>query len=74
MKNYKRSEIQEIMNTIANEFKGKIKVIKLTKSQKKYLEMMRNGQHISNYRQKTFQQLIDLGLVSTNSLGKTKII
>ena len=74
MKNYKRSEIQEMINLIANEFKGKIEVIKLTKSQKEYLEMIRNGKHISNYRQKTFKQLIDLGLVSTNSLGKTKII
>jgi len=74
VKNYKRNEIQEMINSIADEFKGKMEVNKLTKSQKKYLQMIRNGQHISNYRQKTLQQLINLGLVSTNSLGQTKII
>ena len=74
MKNYKRSEIQEMINSIANELKTKIEVIKLTKSQKTLLSLIENNQRVSAYRQRTLRQLLDLGIVKTNSLGQIKIV
>lgn len=74
MKNYTKKEIQKMINSIATEFSSKIVTIKLTKNQKELIQMIKNNEFISLRRGKTLRQLIDLGLVKTNSLGKITLI
>lgn len=74
MKNYTTKEIQKIVDSIAIEFSSKIATVKLTKNQKELIEMIKNNEFISLRRGKTLRQLIDLGLVKTNSLGEITLI
>ena len=74
MKNYTTKEIQKMVNSIATEFSSKIVTVKLTKNQKELIQMIKNNEFISLRRGKTLRQLIDLGLVKTNSLGKITLI
>ena len=74
MKNYTTKEIQKMVNSIATEFSSKIVTVKLTKNQKELIEMIKNNEFISLRRGKTLRQLIDLGLVKTDSLGKITLI
>lgn len=74
MKNYTVKEIKKMVDSIAKEFSSKIVTVKLTKNQKELIEMIKNNEFISLKRGKTLRQLIDLGLVKTNSLGKITLI
>lgn len=74
MKNYTTKEIKKMVDSIATELSSKIVTIKLTKNQKELIQMIKNNEFISLRRGKTLRQLIDLGLVKTNSLGKITLI
>jgi len=74
MKNYTRNEIQNMINSISKEFSSKIQIVKLSKSQKEMIEMIKKGEFISLRRRKTLNKLVELGLVEFNSLGKIKLV
>lgn len=74
MENYTRNEIQKMINSISNELSSKIELVKLSKAQKEMIEMIKKGEFISLRRRKTLEQLVKLGLVEYNSLGKVKLV
>ena len=74
MKNYTRNEIQKMIDSISKEFSSKIELVKLSKSQKEMIEMIKRGEFISLRRRRTLEQLVKLGLVKYNSLGKVNLV